>query len=265
MKKVCLAQITAIITCLLIPLCGLAAGSKTFTGTVTGFSGNQIIFSTASAAKYAADTGSAQLSRKNGAVMLFPEILVGDKIEVKGTLWGDNSISASSVRNLSLYTHTGTFTGKISTINTADSSFVMASKTYGNQTIHTNNFTSYTKNGSGATFKDLVLGMTAKVKGVWDRNNTNITATTINGTYRLINIYFTGTLSIKNGSAFTVIGNGNVIYGVDVSGAVLQSKNGKPMQLGEYNVGDSLRVWGKHLSGGVAVVGTQIKDSSITK
>lgn len=262
MKNIILGLGIIAIACAAFPLAGLAAGPKTLTGTVTGFSGSQIIFSATSAAKYSADAGNAQLLRKNGAKMLLSEIIVGDKIEVKGTLWNDNSISAASIRNLSLYTHTGTFSGKISAINTADSSFTMDSKAYGKQTIHTNNFTSYAKNGSGATFKDLILGMTSSVKGVWDRNNAIIIATTINGTYRLVNIYFTGTLSINAPGSFTVIGNGNVIYGVDISGAVLRKKNGKPMQVDEFYLGDSVRVWGKHISGGVAVVGTQIKDMS---
>jgi hypothetical protein len=258
--------VTAVLTVgFLVPFFSLAAGPKTFTGTVTGFNGNQMIFAATSAAKYAADTGSAQLLRKNGAAMKFTEILVGDKVEVTGALWGDNSISAATIRDLSLYTHTGTFAGKISSINPVDGSFIMASKTYGNQTIQTNNFTSYSKNGSVATFKDLIIGMTASVKGMWDRSNTSISATVVNGSYRLIDIYFTGKLSIKNGSSFTVVGNGNVIYGVELTGAALQSKNGKPMPLGEFKLGDSLRVWGKHLSGGVAITGTQVKDSSVTK
>lgn len=249
----------------LVPIMVWAAGPKTLTGVVTAFNGNQITFAATSAAKYTADSGSAQLTRKNGVAIKLSEILVGDKISVTGTLWGDNSISASFIQDLSLYTHTSSFSGKISSINSADNSFVMDSKTYGSQTIHTNNFTTYYKNGSSATFKDLILGMTASVKGQWDRSSVDVTAMTVNGSYRLIDIYFTGTLSIKNGTAFTVIGNGNVIYGVDASGATLQSKNSKPMSLGEFNVGDSLRVWGKHLSGSVAIMGTQIKDPSVTK
>lgn len=265
MKKVWLVQAAVLVAGLLLPVISFAAAAKTLTGVVVGFNGNQIIFATTSAAKYTADPGSSQLLRKNGAPMQLSEILVGDKIEVQGTLWNDNSISPTSIRDLSLYAHTGTFTGKISAINTVDSSFIIDSKTYGSQTIHTNNFTSYKKNGSMAAFKDLILGMTAQVKGMWDRSNVSITATAVNGSYRLINIYFTGSLSQKNGAAFTVIGNGNVIYGVDVSGAALQNKSGQVIQLSTFNLGDSLRVWGKHLSGSVAIVGTQVKDSSVTK
>jgi Domain of unknown function (DUF5666) len=261
-KILCLIMVMGLIV---FPSASLAAGPKTLNGVVTQIVGNQIIFAATSAAKYSADAGSAQLLRKNGAAMLISEIIPGDKIQVTGNLWGDNSISATTIRDLSLYAHTGTYSGKISAIDPIGLSFTMQSKTYGNQTIYTNNFTSFSKNNSGATFKDLNLGMTASVKGMWDRTNTIITATVINGSYRLIDIYFTGNLYAKNGSSFTVIGNGNVIYGVDASSATLQSKNGKPISLAEFKVGDAVRVWGKHLSGGVAVTGTTIKDSSITK
>jgi len=248
-----------------MPNISLAQAPKTLTGVIKGFNGSQIIFQATSAAKYSAEVGSAQLTRKNGVAMQLSEFLIGDKIEVTGTLWADNSVSATSVRDLSLYTHIGTFSGKISAINTTNASFTMDSKTYGSQTIHTTNFTSYTKNGSGAAFNNLILGMTASVKGVWDRSNQNITAMAVSGTYRLIDIYFTGTLTMKSNNSLTVVGNGNVIYGVDVSGATLQNKNGKTAQFWQYTPGDVLRVWGKHISGSVAITGTLIKDSLLSQ
>jgi hypothetical protein len=109
------------------------------------------------------------------------------------------------------------------------------------------------------------LGITASVKGLWDRTNTKIIATSVAGSFRLIDIYFTGNLSMTGASSLTVIGNGNVIYGVDITKAILQSKNGKPLTLSQIKVGDSLRVWGKHISGSVQITGTEIKDSSVTK
>lgn len=254
-----------VLACLLLPSVAFASAVKTFSGTVTKINGSQIFFATTSAANYSAEVGSASLVRKNGAVMQFADFLVGDKVEIIGTLWNDNSISASSVKDLSLYAHTGTFAGKIISISPADFSFVMQSKAYGNQTIATNNFTSFTKNGSVAAFKDLSLGMATTVKGMWDRSNTNLVATAVTGTLRLIDIYFTGIVSIQGANSLTVIGNGNVIYGVDLSKAILQSKNGKPLAFYEIKVGDALRVWGKHISGSVQIVGTEIKDSSVIK
>lgn len=262
-KYLVLVTLTAF---LLFPSMGLAATNiKTITGTVTRISGNSVYFSTTSAANYLAEIGNAALLRKNGVSMTLSQILVGDKVEVKGTLWPDNSINAVSLRNLSFYTHTGTFTGKITSINPVDSSFIMQNNANGAQTIHSNNFTTWTKNGKSSGFQDLQIAMTAKVKGVWDRSNKDIAASSVTGTYKLINIYFTGTLQMKSDTSLTVVGNGNVLYGVDISKAVLQSKNGKTMTVAEFNLGDTLRVWGKHISGMPQVAATQIKDNSVSK
>jgi hypothetical protein len=260
MQKIYSVLAAVLLAYLIMPVTCAAATTKIFSGTVIRLYGSGIVFTTTSAATYSADIANAALLRKNGAAMQFAEILAGDKVEVKGQLWPDNGISPVYIKDNSLYAHTGTFTGKIINISLADSSFVIQSKTYGEQTIHTNNFTSFTKNGSSSGFGDLQLGMTTKVRGVWDRSNKNITASNVEGSFRMINIDFTGTLSVINGSALTVIGNGNVIYGVDAAKAEILGKNGKPVSVSRYVLGDVLRVWGKHISGMVGVTATKVKN-----
>ena len=265
MNKVCLALVAATAVYFLLPVVCAATSPQTYSGTVVKIYGSGIVFKSTNAATYSADTGNAQLLRRNGVAMKLEEFLPGDKISVTGTIWADNSINAVSIKDLSLYTHTGAFTGKITTINTANNSFTMESKTYGEQTIFTTNFTSYTKNGTSVSFGDLELGMTASVKGVWDRSNKNITASFVAGAFRLIAIDFTGTLSYTIGNGLTVLGNGNVLYGVDASNAKILSKNSKAMEIYELNQGETLRVWGKHISGMVSVVATEVKDLSVVK
>ncbi len=243
----------------------LATGTKTITGYVQKVSGSTVVLGSSNGAKYSAEVGQALLTRKNGAAMQLPEILVGDKVELKGNLWGDNSVSASTLRNMSLYTHNGSFTGKITDIDPWGLSFTLQSSKYGNQTIKTDSLTVFKKNSSASTFKDLELGMSMTVKGAWDRTTAVIAAREVSGTLRLINIDFTGTLSMKSDTAITVIGNGNVIYGVDISKAKLQNKAGKTLSLSLFNMSDTIRVQGKHVSGSVKIVGSIIKDLSVTK
>jgi hypothetical protein len=250
---------------LALPTTTLAYTPKTLTGVVTGFTPSGITFTNGTAAKYSAELAMATLTRKNGATMTLSEILVGDKVQVTGTLWGDNSINAASLEDLSLYAHNSSFTAKITGIDPTDSSFTMQSKTYGTQTVSTNNFTTFSKNGSSATFKDLQLGMGVTVKALWDRSTQNILASQVQGTLRLIDIYFTGNISMLTSSTLTVIGNGNVIYGIDISKTLLESKNSKPILYSDFKIGDSLRVWGKHVSGSVQIVGVKVIDSSLTK
>lgn len=247
------------------PASGFAAAAKIFSGTVTSISGSQIIFATASAASYSAEAGSAILQRKNGTSMQFSEIFVGDKIQVTGALWGDNSISAAFIKDTSLYAHSGTFSGKITGISLSNLNFTIQSKTNGAQTIQANNLTSFTVSNKNAGFNDLILGMTVSVKGVWDRTKANVIAAKVDGSFRLINIYFIGALSVKGPTALTVVANGNVIYGLDISKAVIENKSGSPIPLSRLNLGDTLRVWGKHITGMPEVMVSEIKDSSITK
>ncbi len=258
-----LATVFGVLMFLGIPGRSLAAGQKTLTGTVTGISPSGIGFTNSTAATYTAELGSAVLSRKNGAAMQFSDIIVGDKVQVTGVLWPDNSMNAVNFKDLSLYAHNSSFSGKIIGINPIDLSFIIQNKQQGIQTVLTNNFTSFSKNGSLAAFGDLALGMGTTVKAMWDRNPDTLTATRVQGSFRLIDIYFTGNLSIKNGNSITVVGNGNVLYGVDTTNAQLENKNGKAAVLARYNVGDIVKVWGKHLSGSVRVTGSLVKDSSV--
>ncbi len=249
----------------ILPISSSASVIKTINGTVTSIDGSQVNLSTVSAAKYSVELGAAQLTRKNGSVIKFSEILVGDKVQATGTLWDDNSMNATTLKDNSLYAHNSTFTGKITTINPVDSSFTMQSKDNGDQSIYTNNFTAFTKNGSSSGFNNLELGMTATVKGMWDRNKNNILASNIEGSFRLIAIEFTGYLSMRSDTALTVVGNGNVIYGVDITKATILNSKSKAVPIGAFKLGDNIRVWGKHISGMVAVTASKVKDTSLTK
>ena len=262
MKKRFWVLIVAAAAVFLLPLVSLASSQKTLSGTVTKISGSGVVFTNSTAASYYADLGNAVMVRKNGVAMKFSEILVGDKIQVSGTLWADNSLSAANFKDISLYSHNSSFTGKIIGINPSDLSFTIQSKENGDQTIHTSNFTAIYKNGSSAAFNNLELGMSATVKGMWDRSSKDVLATQVKASLRLIDIYFTGTLMVKDSSGLTVVGNGNVIYGVDISQAKLMDKNGLALQLFQMNNGDSMRVWGKHVSGSVKIIATQVKDAS---
>lgn len=265
MKKICGLAAVAVLIFFVPPKAALATGVKTLTGNVISASGGVVVFANGSAAKYLAVVNNAVLVRKNGAVMIFSEILPNDKIEVKGTLWPDNSINANVVRNLSLYTHSGSFSGKVTEINSANSSFTLQSTKYGNQKIRTDSLTIFKKNKSISTFKDIELGMGILVKGAWDRTTSDVLAREAAGTLRFINIDVTGTLSMKGDSSLTIIGNGNVIYGVDITNAKLQNKNGKTLNLANFGMDDIIRVKGKHVSGSVKIVGITVKDLSVLK
>jgi hypothetical protein len=213
---------------------------------------------------YKAEVSAANLTRKNGASMKFEEIILGDKVEVKGQLWPDNSLNVSVVRNMSLYPHSGTFSGKIINIEPVSSRFTIQ-KSQGTQVIKTDSLTTYKKNGSSSTFRDLELGMSVKVKGIWERNNADVIAKEVSGNLRLVSIEFTGRMVMKSDSAITVVGANNAMYGVNTTKAKIMSKNNKPILVGELRLDDVLKVSGKHVSGRLEVIAGTIKDNSLVK
>jgi hypothetical protein len=146
------------------PVISAAAQPKVFSGTVTKLNGSQVYFKTSTAATYTAEVGTIPLLRKYGSSMQFSEIMIGDKVEVKGTLWPDNSISATYFRDTSFYPHTGTFAGKIVSVDPFASSFIMQSS-QGTQTIRVNSSTSFIRNGAASGLGEMAPGISVTVKG----------------------------------------------------------------------------------------------------
>lgn len=201
---------------------------KVFTGKVVSVNNYQMKFMTGTGAAYTAEISRATLLRKYGAPMQASEILVGDKVEVKGALWPDNSMNATAVRNMSLYAHSGTFSGKVTTLDPAAASFVM--QTGQNfRTVRTDSYTIIKKNGAPASVSALTPGMSVKVKGQWERSDSVVAAKSVEATVRLINITITGRLVMKSPTAISIVGDNNAIYGAEISKAKLTGKNNKPL------------------------------------
>lgn len=228
-------------------------------GTVTAVSGNQVYFKTTSTAKYSAELSYANLIKKNGSPMQVNEIYVGDKLEVRGQLWSDNSLNVTQLKDLSLYAHSSTFTGKITNIDFANASFVLESgaKT---RKVTTNNMTNFKVNGTASTFTNLTNGMTVKLKAFWERADKDLLAESIEAKTKVLNITITGSLVMKSSEGFTVVAENNVIYGVNLNQAKLVSTKGKALSVSSFNLGDAVKVEGKHAAESVTIYNAKIRN-----
>ena len=258
MKKILLILL---IGGLAIPYCSSAAAPKIYSGIITGILGTQLQFATASGAYFSVQTQNITLMRRYGAPMQASEFMTGDKIQVTGSARPDNSIAASLVRDMSLYAHNSTFTGKIISLSPLCSYLIIDSRQWGTQTIHTNTYTVFKKNSVSATITDLIAGMTVMVKGAWERTSKDITASSVQAIIRLVNIDVTGRLVMRGDSALTVIAN-NTIYGVDISGAALVNKKDQPVTVSQLDMDDMLRVVGKHISGSTEITASKVRDTA---
>ena len=179
-------------------------------------------------------------------------------------VWQDNSVNAVLVRNLSLYVHNSTFTGKVTATDGPNGIFTMQSRQHGTQIVHIHNLVIYKRNNGSATVQDLSVGVTTKVKGTWERTSQHITATTVTISARLLNIDITGEIVVKGPDGITVVAD-RVMYGVDIANAKLQSKNGKPILPAELTAGGAVKVQGKHIAESPRITALLVKDLSVIK
>ena len=234
---------------------------KIIKGVVTKIVGNRLIVKSNTAEQFDVQTSETQLLRKNGSAMLYEEISVGDKLEVGGKAWHDGSVNADYVKNLSLYPHNGTFTGKVLTVDGFKKSFTIQNSKYGVQTIGTDNLTSFTTKGGSGVWAELKPGVSVTVKGVWEKVRTTVHAKAITITVRLLNIDFTGDVVLKDPSSLTVR-TSSVIYGVILKDAKIVNKKNKTITWQDIPMGSLVRVQGKHLPEAPEVVGVKIKNLS---
>lgn len=239
------------------------ASDSVLVGVVTARYGNQIVLKTNTAATYRVEASYASIVRRNGSVLSIEDVVIGDKLEVRGEVWADFSVSAHAIRDVSVYTHTGTFSGKVVSVDVGNRTLVLQGSQGGTQNIHTTVATVFTKNGSSVEFKNILAGMSATVKGTWERSKQEVVATSVRATVRLLNIDIIGDVVMKDGAALTVVANG-VLYAVDSAQATVRSKNNKAMALTELGLG-RVRVWGKHITGSTVVTATKIKYLDLTK
>lgn len=238
--------------------------TKSLIGTITKIIGSRVIIVTSTGLVYHPDIGTASLTRRNGAPMKFSELSIGDKVEIIGKSFHDNSFLAHSLRNLSLYAHNTTHKGKIATVAPTSSSLTLQSSRYGIINIFCDHLTTFKINNSISTFNQLKVGMTVTIKGTWERNKNDLVAKIIEAKLKLIDIEFIGQLVMKNLGGITVIVK-NTIYGVDITKAKLQNKLGKSVGYDKFSMGDTVKVKGEHISGSQQIFGSIIKNTSILK
>lgn len=244
----------------LLPISALAAGPqyKVFTGTVTQINGGKVTVKTAAGQIYFVETGAGQIIKKNGSPMKLSEVLMGDKVEVKGTLYSDNSFLSASFRNLSLYAHNGTFSGKIVMVSPAATSFTLQTSAYGLINVHTDALTNFKISTGEVGLVGLKTDMSATVKGAWERSRSEVLARTVDAKFRLVGVEFTGTLRALSSTGLTVV-VGNTLYGVDISKSVIKNKSGQTINWNGLVLGQSVHVTGKHASGSSQISASLVK------
>lgn len=142
---------------------------------VTAISGSTLTV-TLSGKTYTVNTASATFRRRFWGGSSISEISVKDLINVWGKFTDDAKtiIDARLIRDVSIQKRNGVFVGTIS--SKSDSSFILASKNRGNQTVTISTSTKVVdKRGTTTSLTAMNVSDKVRVRGVWDRANNTIT------------------------------------------------------------------------------------------
>jgi hypothetical protein len=233
--------------------------AATKVGTVTVLS--PLTFTAGNGGTYTIDTSATKFLRAFGAKMSLADIQVGDKIQVRGVVTA-SSIAATMIRDMSLQAKNGTFTGKVQSV-TGNSFTVLTGR--GVQTVNLGSSTVIKKNNQSGTIADITVGANIKVSGVWDRANSNITATKVSVIIRMVGINLKGTFQSASGTTLTLLGNDNATYTVDASKARFSYKGGRKGDATLLQANDKVQVQGKHVDGSTSIMASSVRDLSQTK
>lgn len=130
------------------------------------------------------NTASAtKVSRRFGAATTVGQISTGDYVSIEGTLDQTQSaltVNATFIKDWSIQDKSATFSGTVSSVDTASNSFVLASRQRGNVTVDVTASTTIMKGNQTATFADITQGATiSSVSGTWDTVNSTLTASKV--------------------------------------------------------------------------------------
>lgn len=205
---------------------------------------------------YDAEVSGAVLQRKNGLAMELSELRAGDVVELAGSVWSDNSMTVTRLRNVSLHPHSATFTGKVVEMDLGQALLRFHTTAYGEQQAHIGPTTTIQVKGATSSISSIAPGMSVIVKGTWERSRNDVVARSIVATYRLLNITIVGEVVGQVGSDLTVAADG-LPYAVHVQGVSVRGMPaGQPLT---WLMGRRVRVTGKHRAESLELVATTVR------
>lgn len=110
------------------------------------------------------------------------EFSIGDIVNVYGTLDASDTflVHAKTIRNVSLQKKHAVLEGSIKNINASDTSFTLATKKAGDQTVNVGSSTNIYQKKTLKAFSDLKEGMKVQVRGILNKTLSKIQALLIN-------------------------------------------------------------------------------------
>lgn len=200
---------------------------------------------------------STSFLRRGGTTSSMGEFSVGDYISFTGPLDTTQSVAtvdASVVRDFSIQLFDSNFSGTVSSVNTASSSFMLQTSAQGNVTVNTTAETKIWQGSATTTFASIAVGQTiSSTSGLWNNLTDTLQAATVRiymPNQGLLNKRtFVGTLGSLPGATapttFSFTADASTTYTVNVAANTsLLSNSWNPITLSQMSVNDTIRIYG---------------------
>jgi hypothetical protein len=120
--------------------------------------------------------------RKHGGASVVSELSVGDFMSFSGafdTTATTPTVNASLIKDWSIQKLDQVLTGEVKSVNTGALSFVLNTEKKGDVSVLTNTSTTFTNGTTTGNLANVVVGVKAKVRGVWNSTTNILTATSV--------------------------------------------------------------------------------------
>ncbi len=219
------------------------------------------------------DPSTELLRRYDGASSL-AEFTVGDYVAVKGSLDGVGatpSVRATIVRDYSIQKKNASFSGTVSSVDAAQSSFVLATQNRGNILVSVSSSTVIKEGGASAAFSAIQAGKRITLaSGLWNNLTNTMQASKVEiyqNKALLEKRTFEGTMKSLAGSTTPttlVLTVGTTDFTVNVSSGIsIIGKNWLPLPLSSFVIGDKVRVYGAVQPANMTVIDASIVRNAV--
>ncbi len=234
--------------------------SVSITGVVTTTNNLLLRVIVANGKEYLVDATNATITRYSGATINLSEVALQDKLVIRGLLEG-NTITATSIRDVSLRVKSVQFYGSIVSLDANANTFMFKTEKDGQKTVQLSATTSIKRNGVPVNFSDLVVGQQVYVTGSWNVRTSVIAAAVVEIIHRWSPVFVQGNIMSKTDTMLTIKRSNGTVYSLDISQGMLLSRFYNPLTSANLNIGDIVTVGGIHLNDSTEVRAFIVRDS----
>lgn len=246
----------------------LSLAMRTFEGVIGAKAGSSFTLVTRNFRLVTILTTSTTVTTKDGATITFADLAIGARVKATG-MWNEsgNTLTAASVHLTAAPAPQPvdmTIVGLVTLLSSDGKTLLLVTGDLSVWTITRADATVFRKDGTLASWADIMLGAQLKVRGSANKNARTMTASRIDiMTFERAHVTMNGTVIARTASSLTIKPKKWPAVTVDISGATLVDKRGDTIARADIKLGDNVQVKGLRAHSSLFMTAEVVKDHSI--